>query len=392
MPVRFCTRVLADKLLDILETNAIAWPNQTMWQCSPFNPVMPVPTYQIDDGPSSHAHSPARKSLPLRNLKSQAFPAPALANTALAGSSLLGNPALQMPYFDYSSTGSANTPSHSDPFTDAAYLEWANALASGQQGDLWDGLTLWPTSTRSQRQSTSDTIMPDYVPPQTADPMHVSGPSLEDEPTSLKVPTNTPTGGASEDGQNTGVQVSQCSGLPSDFASSLTRSLLNQPFPFPVQQHNPCFQTAESKSGKDNQHSMHGQGNTNNMEAGKALQSMFGADAVDNTVPLSASSGTSSGELGSMVASLGCNNSGSSLATPSSSGQTEATPIGSEGGTAPGSTRANTRNVNMATKRPRNFTPASVKAIDEEDEPRRISPHLRTAGYNVMDMLGEVGQ
>jgi hypothetical protein len=364
-----------------------------MWQCSPFNPVMPVPTYQLDDGPSSHAHSPGRKSLPLRNIKSQAFPAPAL-GTAFAGSSLLGNPALQTPYFDCSNTVSANTASQSDPFTDAAYLEWANAMVSGQQGDLWDGLTLWPTNERSQRQSTSDTIMPDYVPPQMADPMHVSGPSLEDEPTTLKVPTNTPTGEASEDGQNTGFQMPQRATLPSDFASSLTRSLLNQPFPLPVQHRNPCFQMAGSESSKDNQHSVHSLGNTDIMEAGRASQSGFVSDADDSTVPVSASSGTPSGEFGSLIASLGCSNSASSLATPSSSSQTETTSIGSEAGTVSlGSSRGNkSGNVNTTTKRPRNFTPASVKAIDEEDEPRRISPHLRMAGYNAMDMLGEVGQ
>jgi hypothetical protein len=139
---------------------------------------------------------------------------------------------------------------------------------------------------------------------------------------------------------------------------------------------------------------MHGQDITDIMEAGKASQLAFVSDADDSTAPVSASSGTSSEEFGSLIASLGCSNSASTLATPSSSSQTETTSIGSGTGTvALGSGKSNKNgNVNTTTKRPRDFTPASVKAIDEEDEPRRISPQLRTAGYNVMEMLSEVGQ
>lgn len=36
-------------------------------------------------------------------------------------------------------------------------------------------------------------------------------------------------------------------------------------------------------------------------------------------------------------------------------------------------------------KRLRNFTPASIKAIDEEDEPRRISPRLRATTFAGQD-------
>jgi len=105
-----------------------------MWQCAPFNPVLPVPTYQLDEGPSSHAHSPSRKSVPLRNIKSQGFTVPAMANGAFemtTGSALLGNPASQTPYLDRE-TGSANPP-YSDPFTESAYLEWANTMTGVQQ-------------------------------------------------------------------------------------------------------------------------------------------------------------------------------------------------------------------------------------------------------------------
>lgn len=39
-----------------------------------------------------------------------------------------------------------------------------------------------------------------------------------------------------------------------------------------------------------------------------------------------------------------------------------------------------------STKRTRTFTPASARAIDEEDEPRRVSPHVRIAGFGVADV------
>jgi hypothetical protein len=339
---------------------------------------MPVPTYHLDDGPSSHAHSPVRKSVPLRNLKSQGFPAPVVPNTVFqnqAGADLLGNPGLQMPYLDSSNIGSVNVP-FSDPFTDSAYLEWANSVVNGQPGDSWDGLTMWPTNGRDQKQRTSDTVMPDYVPPQPSDPMHISGPSLEDEPMSLKVPTNTPTGGT-DDGQDTPLQTHPQAVLPSDFASSLTRSLLNQPFPLPVHHHNPGFPVTEAKSSKDKQHAMLGQCIT-----------------VDTSIPPSASSESSCGDFGSIVASLGCDNSGSSLVTPSSSGQPEPSSSSGRSGTAAvgGGKGNNTGTGGVATKRPRNFTPASVRVIDEEDEPRRPSPHVRAPGFGVVEILSDAGQ
>ncbi|KAH6847203.1 NADH dehydrogenase-like protein [Chaetomium sp. MPI-CAGE-AT-0009] len=344
--------------LEILENNAIAWPNQSMWQCAAFNPAIPAPTYHLDDGPSSHAHSPRRKSVPMRHLKNQGFPAPAVTNAVFhgqAGGGLLDDPALQMPYLD-DNTVSINTP-FPDPLADSTYLEWVNSLAKGQPGDPWDGLTFWPQGGRNQRQAASDTVMPDYVPGQTPEAMHISGPSLEDEPMSIKVPTNTPTGGT-DDGQDTPLEINQQTILSSDFASSLTRSLLNQPFPLPAHHHNPC---------KNSQPAMLGRTIT-----------------VDTTPTASASSGPSCPEFGSIMASLGCDSSGSSLATPGNSVQTEPSSSGGQGSADVLSSGKGTNKVysGIPTKRSRNFTPASVRAIDEEDEPRRASPYVRGTGFS----------
>jgi hypothetical protein len=296
-----------------------------------------------------------------------------------AGTSIFGTQGLQMPYLGDGNIGSVETPSFTDPFTDSAYLEWASSLLNTEPTDVWDAATIWPTNPRTQRQSNSDTIMADYIPPSRPDPMHVSGPSLEDEPMNLKVPTNTPTGGFTDEGQN-GQNTSQQAVLPSDFASTLTRSLLNQPFPLPTH-HNPSF------TSKDNQHGALGQANaafmqsTTRADAIGIRKTMFGVDSVDSAVPVSLSTKSSCGDIGSMIAGLGCGHSGS-LATPSSSGHAESGSA-SSGGKSSGS-------ANTVAKRTRNFTPASVRAIDEEDEPRRVSPHARTAGYDVVHILSDV--
>jgi hypothetical protein len=271
---------------------------------------------------------------------------------------MLDNPALQMPFLD-DNAASINTP-FPDSFPDSAYLDWANSLTSGLPNDPWDGLTFWPQGGRNHRQTASDTVMPDYVPAQIAEPMHISGPSLEDEPVRLKVPTNTPTGGT-DDGQDTSLEINEHTILPSEFASSLTRSLLNQPFPLPAHHHNPC---------KDNQHAM--------------LDRM---STVDKTPALSVSSGPSCAEFGSLIASLGCDNNGSSLATPSTSAQMEPGCSSGQGtaGVLGNGKGTNKVNVGILAKRPRTFTPASVKAIDDEDEPRRASPHVRDTGFGGME-------
>ena len=360
-----------------------------MW-CSVLNPVMPVPTYHQDDGPSSHTHSPGRKSLLLRNIKTPSFPALNMAATGFqneTATGLLGNPTLQLPYVGDGNLASGEMPPYSDPFTDSAYLEWASSLMNGEAADAWDGMTLWPANTRNQRQSNSDTIMPDYVPPRRPDAMHMSGPSLEDESTSLKVPTNTPTGGSTDGGNNTHFQMPQHAALPSDFASSLTRSLLNQPFPLPAPHHSSALSLTEPKLTKDSQQEVLGQVNAVLMQSiargdKVSQQPIFSGDTTaTSTAPVSAPSNSSCSEIGSIMASFGCGHSGS-LRTPGSCGQRESS-AASSGGESSGS-------INAVTKRMRNFTPASVRAIDEEDEPRRVSPHLRTAGYDVVDILGDV--
>ncbi|KAL1843464.1 hypothetical protein VTJ49DRAFT_1574 [Mycothermus thermophilus] len=342
--------------LEILEANSIAWPNQAMWQPALCTSSMPVPTYQMDDGPSSHTHSPSRTAMPLRHLKNPGFAGPAIANTIFQNpaSTLLGDPAIQVPYVDFSNPGPSDAPPSSDPFTGSTYLEWLNAAEDTQRGDLWDptaNLNVWSGNQRHCRQGIYDTIMPDYMPPppqqqqppvQTSDTMHVLGANLDVEASNLRVPTNTPIGGASDDSQSGVFSVSQKTpALPADFASSLAWSLLNQPFPLPIGSQNCASSTLEPNTVKDGQNAMMGQGRADNNPAFPTPSS--------------------------------------SMRTEPGSGQVEKCPAPLSG--AKGSNAA---------KRPRNFTPASVKAIDEADEPRRMSPHVQVMSFGVVDLVGEV--
>lgn len=408
-----------------------------MWRSSAFNPGLPVPTYHLDDGASSHTHSPGKKPVLLRNLRNQVFAPSVTVNAAYQpqpGSGIFGNPALQFPYLGRSSAGSMATPSCSDPSNESAYPEWLNCAPTGPPGDYWDGRTCWPATRRNPQPS--DEIMADYDPSQPPEPMHVSGGSLEDDPMCLKVPTNTPTGPAADgahDTQYSTVQRGPC--LPPDFATSLTQSLLNQPFPLPSQQHTLFFPTGDARGGKENTQAMFGHvgavanTHTDNPEITRRVPqtTLFGIGGLDTNLPSSGPSdqsgrddtisptleslfpcssrnGSGASDFGAMLTSLGCHNAaGSSLATPrSSAGQVESGPgsvhnvgIATLGSSSAGGGSGGSSSVVSGTavaKRTRNFTPASVRAIDEEDEPRRASPLVRVAGYGGVDIPGDVGQ
>ncbi|KAK3303063.1 uncharacterized protein B0T15DRAFT_262446 [Chaetomium strumarium] len=420
--------------LEILESSGIAWPNPSMWRSAAFAPVMPVPTYHAEDGVSSHTHSPGRRPSLLRNTPGLGFPPPGLISgipQAQAGAGFLGTQDLQMPHLGRSNIGSGNnTPSCSDPFGDSGYFEWVNSMTSGQLGDSWDGKTLWPANARNSSKQSSDTVMPDYVPREGSDPMamHISGPSLEDDRGSLKVPTNTPTGGAALSKQNTQFQMPrQGASLLPDFASCLTQSLLNQPFVLPAQHHAFPLPPAEPKSLKDIHDSTPGHADVSamqsatdisNSESCKASQQMFGLEDLDSTTPIPASSELSGkedysspalenlfqtssrnpsggGDFGSVITNFpGSSSATPSLPTPSMAGHAELSSAGPKTGTAAATSAGGNSNGGGSTvaRRTRNFTPASIRAIDDEDEPRRGSPLVRIAGYSGADIRSNVGQ
>lgn len=293
------------------------------------------------------------------------------------------------PYMPAGSSGGSC--SYLDPFNPetAAYGEWVTPLSCGQSGDGSFGKSMWSGTTR--KYTSTDTSMPDYLSPQSSDPMpqgsdpmHISGRSLEDDPLSLKVPTNTPTGPRDF---NSG----QCmmpampvhtSTIPPDFATSLTHSLLNQPHPLPVLPQN--FPLQSKKEARHlaafNSYPTSAQSTpfTEHIETRRSSQpggllpksistsAVFPCGTSIFESPMTASQSTF---LDTTPRAF----SGVDLGNNTSAGAAGEPPIEASANT-PGSTRDSNKS---GLKRARTFTPVSARVIDEEDDPHRPSPRAR---------------
>lgn len=342
--------------LEILEANGIAWPNPSMWRRPSANPSMPVPTYQTNDGADLHSHSPRRKSLLLRNVKSQGFPTPPIPGSIFqpqTTSGYLGSSTFPTPLLPRTSV---NT--YADPFgSSSAYMDWVNSMSSivnsGQSSDSNNSFkAFWSSSTMQARKQTSDISMPDYS-------------ATMDEVDDMKVPTNTPTALDLDHQYHLPQHRHDASLLPPNLASSLTQSLLNQPIPLP---------SSEIKSKKETRHHLGmGLGEVDPNTAfrmGTPIPGSGGAACHSARSSSTTSSSEECGDRGGLFGDKGKEN----AAPPTLPDQTVFS--GSSRSTSGGELC-----YNSGVKRNRTFTPASARAIDDEDEPRRASPHVRVADY-----------
>ncbi|KAK4176752.1 hypothetical protein QBC36DRAFT_328540 [Triangularia setosa] len=346
--------------LEILEANGIAWPNPSMWRRPPANPSMPVPTFQTDDGAELHSHSPRRKSLLLRNVKSQGFPTPPMPSTIFqpqTTSGFMGSSTFPAPLLPRTSAASVNT--YTDPFnSSSAYMDWVNSMNSiansGQSSDSGNSFkAFWPSSTIQARKHTSDVSMPDYS-------------ATMDEIDGIKVPTNTPTALDLDHHQyHLAQHRHDASLLPPTLASSLTQSLLNQPIPLP---------SSEVKSRKETRHHLGmGLGLVDPNTAFRMDTPIPGSGGVACHSSRSSSTASSNDECGDRGGLFGDNEKENSV--PSALSDQPVFPSSSR------STSAGELGYSSGVKRNRTFTPASSRAIDDEDEPRRVSPCVRIAGF-----------
>lgn len=166
--------------------------------------------------------------------------------------------------------------------------------------------------------------------------------------------------------------------ISAELAQSLTHSLLNQPHPLHgtsqfVQSHQIPLPASEVRSRKENRH-------LNNASSTRSPSSnpspsvetqirkfshasnafgVIGHDRDSSGTGPSFSRRTSTGEFGG------------SITNQASSCQTYAGVAASAAAPSSGSEKG--------TKRDRSFTPASAKAIDEEDQPQRVSPRMCTS-------------
>ncbi|KAI1752017.1 hypothetical protein F4782DRAFT_547302 [Xylaria castorea] len=399
--------------LDILESSGIAWPNPAMWRRGPFNPTMPVPSQQHEDGPEAHIHSPRRRSSFVKSAAGSSGYNPASANASqIDANNFMGS----MPNAQSLLQRGMNGPQlgYIDPFNPnkadiSSFFDWPNTfgvVGHSQVADMGKGK---PSSRRANTHgkiSTSDTSMPDYSSSSCSgaqlmadfQPMTFIA-TLDDPDTSNlapKAPVNTPT--ALVDASfvdDLGIDINKLgtpgnTPPPTDFfttsttnfstelATSLTHSLLNQPHPLPVQGPSIGIPAPEIKSRKENrlnhEGSIEGTTNLDHIDMRKVSQSVYGqvgktsrdTSSTSNSPP---SQGTFSGffshrsfsgpEFGNDLTNSGI------LFTH---GNVEPNVV-TEGRIGSGSDKG--------AKRTRRFTPASAKAIDDEDEPRRNSPRGR---------------
>ncbi|KAJ6785421.1 hypothetical protein PWT90_06648 [Aphanocladium album] len=182
--------------LEILESSAIAWPNNSMWRNMPFTASTSLPTRQLDGG-RSHAHSP-------RPRNSSGHACISLAAEGLPGArnpqALRYREELKAPSFSFLDSLPSSSTVAPDPFVEShVYLEWLNGIDAGL--DSGPHSTMDPHATsRALRKSSTDISMPDYVSwtqtPPLRESQHEDSAAMissESDATHMKVPTNTPT-------------------------------------------------------------------------------------------------------------------------------------------------------------------------------------------------------
>ena len=174
------------------------------------------------------------------------------------------------------------------------------------------------------------------------------------------------------------------SAIPSDLANSLTNSLLNQPMPAHFQYHTGSFSApaGEMKSRKENR----------GRPAGPSPSGMVMPSAQDRCETRRVSQQVYMPPGGSVpVCALSCphidspqkqeclDNGGGAPEGGGLAGCKAPAGDGALGSSTP--MKANASALEKGLKRIRNFTPASARAIDEEDEPRRRSPRIRLTPF-----------
>ncbi|KAL5894973.1 hypothetical protein ACKVWC_000192 [Pyricularia oryzae] len=408
--------------LDILEANRIAWPNPSMWKGTSIAENRPVPTYRPGDGAESHGHSPRRQSMATTNMGGPSFSTPIHQLTTPSGPpGLINNPAFNqsLPLFSQFTTPVIGGTPMPVSYSDAA-IKW------------YAGLNKSAYNMRAARKSSTDTSMPDFgtVPDYSSsgsgyntvmlDPSNVPTAVMTEEdfaPAHVKAPTNTPIVGPMDGSYPPGFSFNlPNSAIPGDLAASLTHSLLNQPHPLPVQPHMVPLPASEIKSRKETRkfsnfaaqcspaiHSPCAEildkrnfsssaftvaevaaavGSNISTPSHQSFQMLppyavprGPPEATNDRAFYSSSAGSracSSGDLLTSFSNLSEGINAPMLSATTSGTNNNVTPLGEA---AP----------DRCNKRLRNFTPASIKAIDEEDEPRRVSPRLRATPFAGQD-------
>ncbi|GAO19344.1 hypothetical protein UVI_02008740 [Ustilaginoidea virens] len=363
---------------EILEASSIAWPNPAMWCRAPLPSCMEVPVQHPDDS-DSHAHSPRRRGGgPGKG--GNGFLQGYLSNPAVLADSrrLATHPIFGLiPYQNFNPT---------DCLGDASsYSEWLTGMGMGMAENQPQAAAAHGAfASRSARRSSTDTSMPDYVPVENGNPVAEQQqysarlPQDDDKQGShAKVRTNTPTTATTSslgncDRDAIGFPVMRYdSPFPSDLATKLTHSLLNQSTPINMLQTNFTAPSLDVKSRKETRSLAHSASSCltptpsqqqPHQDMRRASQQMY--VPCGSSIPLG---------------NVGCD------APVQTAGSQDVCSTGKSGAETvdDGARMA----LDKGNKRTRNFTPASVRAIDEEDEPRRASPRVRLTSFAEDDII-----
>ncbi|KAI1186286.1 hypothetical protein F5B17DRAFT_441207 [Nemania serpens] len=400
--------------LDILESSGIAWPNPTMWRRGPFNPTMPTPSQKHEDGPEAHLHSPRRRSSFAKNTAGSSGYNPASANMSqMNANDFIGNMPNSQSLLQRGINGTQA--GYMDPFNPnkadmTCFFDWSNnfgVVGQSQAADMGKGKASSRRANTHSKITASDTSMPDYSSSHSTgaqmmndfQPMSFLVSSIDDSGVTNiapKVPANTPT--ALVDASfvdDLGIDINKL-GTPgntpppteffststtnfsTELATTLTQSLLNQPHPLPTQGPNIPIPASEIKSRKENRQNheafMQGISNIDHIDMRKVSQSVYGqlgktSRDTSSTSASPPSQGTFSGIF-----------SHRSFSGPEFGNDLTNSGILFNHVNAEPTVAAEGRIVSSSdkgTKRTRQFTPASARAIDDEDEPRRSSPRGR---------------
>ncbi|GAP91511.1 putative NADH dehydrogenase -like protein [Rosellinia necatrix] len=396
--------------LDILESSGIAWPNPAMWRRGPFNPTMPVPSQQHEDGPEAHLHSPRRRSS-----FAKSTPGSSTFNTASANASqinadnFIGNMANPQSLLQRGINGPQL--GYVDPFNPdkvdiSSCFEWPGSTfgftGNPQTVDTGKGKSTNRRANTHSKVSASDISMPDYSSSNSAGAQLMTDfqpmgfvTSLDEPDTSQlapKVPVNSPTtlvdprfvddlgidinkmGTPGTTPPTVDFFTANAANFSVELATSLTHSLLNQPHPLPAQGSNIAIPAHEIKSRKENrlnnEIAIEGTPTIDHIDMRKVPQSVYGqlgktsrdTSCTSNSPP---SQSTFSGVF-----------SRRSFSGPEFGNDLTNSGILFTHGTIephPATESRITSGSDKGIKRTRQFTPASGKAIDDEDEPRRTS-------------------
>lgn len=380
---------------EILESSSIAWPNASMWRRPPFISTTSVPLYASKDI-ASHAHSPRRtgglcnNTTGYANMTAQRHLIRNSNPRILRGSA----PPAHCP-FDQGDTRMTDLFNDSD-----AYFDWVNSI--GPRSSIFAGSS--NTDGRSQKSDT-DINMTGVMSSQQIYANAIDHGSREFnlnlQPvegsllTQLKVPTNTPTTSAQEDGERAVTDfacfrlprymltsivgfpyplVSNQTLLSPDLANTLTSTLLTQSIPLQTQTGTLHTPASEVKPRKETR-----------------AQNLDPQLYVVSTRPTAGSGCLEQRKVTRQLSAAevdSCYFDGSDLRGPAPTGPRLPSPGESKvevnNSACPDTTIDSCSGRGMSDdniEQYRNFTPASARVFDQEEEPRNSSSRFEIASF-----------